>query len=113
MFMNKLLIIKCDSLLFKMTIHIQSEIVENPVPILWVYKGAYYWIPIEIIKNKINEYLDKNKMCPINHPLGLLSRLELSLQQAYRLQPDVGKMLESLTQSNNQSDNCPKSNSPS
>ena len=49
--MDKLLLIHDNNLEFGF--YSNSNLVENPVPVLWRYKGFYYWIPVEIIKNEI------------------------------------------------------------
>jgi len=109
-FVDKLLIVKKDKFLrFRLLVTEDSERVKNPTPILWNHQGMYGWIPIEVIKNEIQQAFDNKKI----YSDSVLFELHFTWQQTYRLRPDVGKMLESLAQSNNQSDNSPQSNSPS
>lgn len=65
----------------------ESEIVKNPVPILWNLDGLYGWIPIEIVRNEISFWQLPNYQA---------KQLKFSWQQTYRLQQDVGRMLEEL-----------------
>ena len=83
--MNKLLIVKLDnSRKLYIKIYPEAEIVKNPVPILWNYKGSYFWVPVEIVKNEIIKPGIEDSI------------VFISLHQSYRLRSDVGKMLEEL-----------------
>ena len=88
--MNKICIIKSGEL--ELAILNYSNILKDPVPILWNYKGSYYWIPVEIVKNEINNNcLLKEIDCKIDNRI-----ITLTLQQAYPLRQDVGRILEGL-----------------
>lgn len=93
MFVDKLLGIKHNKLKFSLSSN--SSLIENPIPILWNCDGVYGWVPVEIVKNETQAYKIRQKL---KHSF---NSLNFTWQQAYRLRPDVGKMLESLTQSNN------------
>lgn len=92
--MRKLLVLKETKLEFYLNITKESEIVKNPVPILWCNDGLYRWIPIEIVKNEIQRFLDSEKTF-----LGTVTfaKFHFNWYQAHRLRPDVGKMLEKLS----------------
>jgi hypothetical protein len=84
---NKIYKVKLDNINLAIPGH--SDLLENPIPILWDYKGSYYWIPVETVKNEINAYV-LLKGC---HPNSSSQAIVFSLQQAYLLRPDVGKIL--------------------
>jgi len=96
MFVNKLLdnLLIVKSKKIKLLI-VENSITENPVPILWNYQGIYGWIPVEIVKNEIQNWENIHRRF---HPDEKSNRscLEFNWQQAHRLRPDVGKMLEEL-----------------
>ena len=69
-----------------------SEIVKNPVPILWNLEGLYGWIPIEIVKNEVTTWSELSKRL-WGDKLGFP---KFTWHQVYRLRQDVGKMLEEL-----------------
>ena len=100
--MNKFLKIKNDDL------KIDIDFFENPIPILWDFKGAYGWIPIEIVTNEINRCLIDEINCKIDARM-----LHFVWHQTYPIRTDVGKILENLNQCNCQCNNSPQSNSPS
>jgi len=94
MFVNKLLIIKSDKLEYCLTFdtfNSKPEIVKNPVPVLWNHNGIYGWIPVEVIKNEISVVDDIIKLDSCKAPI---IQLRFIWQQAHRLRPDVGKILE-------------------
>jgi hypothetical protein len=91
MFVDKLLVVKENKPNFCLTVNLKSEIIKNPIPILWNYQGVYGWIPIEIVKNEVSHFNNMAK----NHSVTIM-QLWFNWQQAYRLRPDVGKMLEEL-----------------
>ena len=90
--MRKLLVLKETKLEFCLNVTKESEIVKNPVPILWCNNGLYGWIPVEVVENEIERFLDNEKVCPGLAP----AKLHFNWHQAYRLRPDVGKILEQL-----------------
>jgi len=62
------------------------------VPILWNLEGLYGWIPIEAVKNEVNQL--EHKWCLLPKENSQIEKLHLTWQQAYRLRQDVGRMLE-------------------
>lgn len=94
--MDKLLVIKTNKLEHCLTFDIfesKPEIIKNPIPILWNFNGIYGWIPAEVIKNEVSVIDDIIKLDSCKTPI---IQLKFNWQQAYRLRPDVGKMLEEL-----------------
>ena len=92
--MDKLLIIKGKFLEYKHKVTENSSLVKNPIPILWNYDGIYGWIPVEIVKNELKHIEDVWATMPAgtNFP----DKIKFTWQQAHRLRPDVGKILEEL-----------------
>jgi len=86
---------------FYLNVTEESEIIKNPIPILWNLDGLYGWIPIEIVRNTTSTWVDFAR-----ENRGFYSgSIQFTWHQAYRLRQDVGRMLEQLNQSNSQSDN--------
>jgi hypothetical protein len=100
MLVNKLLVVNYKQLEFYLDVTENSNIIKNPVPILWNHQGIYGWIPIETVKNEINHFIESLKTSNFNIVPGstfiLSGKLKFTWQQAYRLRPDIGKMLEEL-----------------
>jgi len=92
MFVDKLLIVRAIKPEFNLSVTKNSNIVKNPIPILWNFNGIYGWIPVEIIINEIERFLYNEKVCPGLAP----AKLYFNWHQTYRLRPDIGKMLEEL-----------------
>jgi len=89
---KKLLTISCKNTELYLNVTEDSEIIKNPVPILWNLEGLYGWIPIEIVKNEINAWKELDKRLWG----GMRGYPKFSLHQTYRLRQDVGRMLEEL-----------------
>ncbi len=70
----------------------ESEIVKNPVPILWNLDGLYGWIPVEVVKNEVSIWKELDKTYWGKE----VGRMKFTWQQTYRLRQDVGRMLEDL-----------------
>ncbi|UCE06520.1 MAG: hypothetical protein JSW07_00310 [bacterium] len=87
---KRLLTISCKNTKLYLNVTEESEIVKNPVPILWNLEGLYGWVPVEIVKNEVQNFLDWSKK-----PVGLYV-FSFKWQQTYRLRQDVGRMLEEL-----------------
>jgi len=87
-----LLIVNCKNTELRLDVTEDSEIIKNPVPILWNLEGMYGWVPIEIVRNEINDWTDF-----IKENQGFYSgSIIFTWHQTYRLRQDVGKMLEEL-----------------
>ena len=87
-----LLIVNCKNTELRLDVTEDSEIIKNPVPILWNLDGMYGWIPIEIVRNGINAWADF-----IKENQGFYSgSIIFTWHQTYRLRQDVGRMLEEL-----------------
>jgi len=88
---KKLLIINCKNTRFFLNITKESEMIKNPVPILWNLEGLYGWVPVEIVKNATSHWTDFAK-----ENEAYSGNIEFTWQQAYRLRQDVGRILEEL-----------------
>jgi len=91
---KKLLVISCKNTELYLSVTEDSEIIKNPIPILWNLEGMYGWIPVEVVKNEISRI--ENMWCLM--PAGFIQHDELKLtwHQTYQLRQDVGRLLEEL-----------------
>ena len=105
--MKKLLVIKQKGTTLTLSVIENSEIIKNCVPILWFNNGLYGWILTPIVKNAISFYKDtiKNSLIP-NKP----GKLVFSWNQTIGLLPEIGKILMSFAESENQSNNQSSNN---
>ena len=87
-----LLIINCKNTELRLDVTEDSEIIKNPVPILWNLEGMYGWIPIGIVRNEINDWTDFIKENQEFYSGSII----FTWHQTYRLRQDVGRMLEEL-----------------
>lgn len=95
--MDKLLIVRKKNLELRIKVTMESSIIKNPTPILWNYQGIYSWIPIETVKNIVSHQKDVWKGLPWDFIQQKGKNiLKFNWHQAYKLRPDVGKMLEDL-----------------
>ena len=88
---KKLLIVNCKNIELCLNVTEGSEIVKNPMPLLWKLDGLYGWVPIEVVKNEIAYRLQAYINARSNS-----FQLKFSWHQAYRLRQDVGETLEKL-----------------
>lgn len=94
---KKLLVISCKNTELYLNVTENSEIVKNPIPILWNLEGLYGWIPIEIVRNEAQAYESRQKLKEgVDYGTTSFDSLKFNWQQTYRLRQDVGRILEEL-----------------
>jgi len=92
--MKKLLILKQKGTTLCLNVTEKSDIVKNPVPILWFNEGLYGWISVCAVINEIQRFLDNEKVCPGLAP----AQLEFTWNQILPILSNMGEILMSFAE---------------
>jgi len=87
---KRLLVVKSKGTRFYLRVIEESEIVKNPIPILWFNEGIYGWIPVKVVKNEIIHYVDNIKL---RQGSITISELRFTWDQVQQLPNDIGEIL--------------------
>lgn len=92
--MKRLLVVKSKGTILYLRVTEKSEIIKNPIPILWFNGGLYGWIPVEIIKNEVAIFLDNTKISGTTS----VEILKFTWGQSFVCRKDIGEILMSFAE---------------
>lgn len=95
--MKKFLVMKEKGTQLCLSVTEESEIIKNPIPILWFNEGLYGWIPVEVVKNEIEHVKDIVSLSCVGTPL-MSHVIRFVWSQTKSIIPEVGKLLISLAE---------------
>jgi len=92
---KRLLVVKNKGTEFCLNVTEESEIIKNPIPILWFNDGIYGWLSTKIIKNELSIHQDISKgIRSLDRRYAIpIFALRFTWNQVQQLPKDIGEIL--------------------